>query len=103
MGRVEIHVVRDEQIEVAVAVVVQKTAARTPAVFRSSDAGLLGHIGERAVAVVVVEDVAAKVGDEEIVEAVVVVVADTTRLPPSGAGEAEPSAVTSVKVPSRLL
>ena len=43
-----------------------------------------GDVGEGAVAVVVVEDVLAVVGDEEIVEAVVVVVADAAGLAPAG-------------------
>src|SRR4029077_9899939 len=47
-----------------------------------------GDIGKRAVAVVVVEDVLAEVGDEEIVEAVVVVIADADGLPPAGMNEA---------------
>ena len=51
-------------------------------------ARLLGDVGERAVAVVAVEDVLAPVGDEEIVEAVVVVVADGDRRRPAGARQA---------------
>src|SRR4029077_5727505 len=62
--------------------------ACAPAVFGSGHAGLLGHIGKRAVAVVVVENVVAKISGEEIVEAVVVVISDTTGLPPSGSGQA---------------
>ena len=88
MRRIEIHIVRHKQIELTIAVVVQKTATCAPAVFGSGNAGLLGYIGESAVAIVVVENVASKIGDEEIVEAVVVVVADTTGLSPAGAGQA---------------
>src|SRR4029077_1969363 len=87
-GGLEIHVIRHKQIELTVTIVVQKTAACAPAVFGSGHAGLLGHIGKRAVAVVVVENVVAKISDEEIVEAVVVVISDATGLPPSGAGQA---------------
>ena len=47
-----------------------------------------GDVGEGAVAVVAVEGVLAVVGDEEVVPAVVVVVADADALPPAGAGEA---------------
>ena len=81
--RIEVDVVGDEQIEAAVAVVVEEAAAGAPALRRSRHAGLLGHVGERAVAVVVVEDVAAPVADEQIVEAVVVVVADAAALSPA--------------------
>ena len=88
MGWIEIHIIRHKQIELTVAIVVQKTAARAPAVFRSGHASLLGHVGKRAVAVIVVKNVAAKVGDEEIVKAVVVVVADATGLSPAGTSQA---------------
>ncbi len=48
------------------------------------EAGLGGDVGEGAVAVVAVEDILAVVADEEIVEAVVVVVADAAALAPAG-------------------
>ena len=48
------------------------------------DARLFADIGEGAVAVVVVQDVLAEVGDEQIVEAIVVVIADADTLPPAG-------------------
>ena len=86
-GRIEVHVVGDEQIEPAVAVVVEETAAGAPAAAGARHAGLFGHIGERAVAVVVVEHVPAPIADEQIVEAVVVVVADAASLAPSGMGQ----------------
>ena len=50
--------------------------------------GLRGHVGERAVAVVVIQDVVAVAGDEEVVEAVVVVVADGDRRCPARARQA---------------
>ncbi len=82
--QIQIDVVGDEQIELAVAVVVHKCAAGVPALAIAGDAGLLAHIGERAVAVVVVENILAEVGDEQIFEAVVVVVADADALSPAG-------------------
>src|SRR5262249_9575861 len=42
------------------------------------------HVGESSVTVVVIENVLAKVGDEEIFVAVVVVVADADALSPAG-------------------
>ena len=46
-------------------------------------AGLLADVGECAVAVVVIQNVLAEVGDEQIVPAVVVVVADAHALSPA--------------------
>jgi hypothetical protein len=39
-------------------------------------AGFFGHVRERAIAIVAIEDVLAPIGEEKIVEAVVVVIAD---------------------------
>ncbi len=52
------------------------------------EAGFGGDVGEGAVAVVAVEDVLAVVTDEEIVPAVVVVVADAAALAPAAVCEA---------------
>ena len=87
-GRIEVHVARHEQVQMAVPVVVEKAAAGPPAVQRSRDPGLLGDVRERAVAVVAVEDVPPPVADEEVVEAVVVVVAHAAGLAPAGTGQA---------------
>jgi len=100
-GEIHVNVIGDEEIELAVAVVVNESAAGIPALAASGDAGFFRYFGEGAVAVVVVEAVFAKVADEEIVEAVVVVVADAAALPPAG-GATPAASVTSVKVPSRL-
>ena len=69
-----LHVARDEQIELAVVVVVEEPRARAPPASRDTPARL-GHVGERAVAVVVIQRVAAVIRHVEIFEAVVVVVA----------------------------
>ena len=81
--QIEINVVGDEQIETPVAVVVDEGAARIPARAFARHASLLADIGERAVAVVVIQNVLAEVGDEQIVPAVVVIVADANALSPS--------------------
>ncbi len=60
------------------------TRTRLPTWPRARHTSLLRDIGERAVTVVVIQHVAAPAGDEEIVEAVVVVVADATGLAPAG-------------------
>jgi len=49
----------------------------------AGDARLVRHIGEGAVAVVVVEHVLAEVTNEKIVEAVIVIIADADSLPPA--------------------
>src|SRR5580704_800461 len=71
----------------AVLVVVDPGAAGVPARFWAGleEARALGDVGEGAIAVVVVENVLAVVGDEEIVVAVVVVVTDAAGLSPTGA------------------
>ena len=74
--QIHVDVVGDEEIEAAVAIVVHKCAAGIPALSVAGDACFLADIGERAVSVVVVEDVLAEVGDEQVVPTVVVVVAD---------------------------
>ncbi len=72
----------------AVAVVVDEGAAGAPLLAGAGDAGLLGDLAEGAVALVVEEAVFAVGGDVEVVEAVVVVVADAGALAPAGGGEA---------------
>ena len=75
---------RDEQVELAVAIVVDEGAARAPLLAAARGAALLGDFAERAVALIVEEPVLAVAGDVEIVEAVVVVVADARALAPAG-------------------
>ena len=81
--QIEIDVVGDEQIEVAVAIVVDEGAAGIPARAFARHASLLADVGESAVAVVVIQNVLAEVGDEQIVPSVVVVVADANTLSPA--------------------
>jgi len=61
-----------------------------------------GYIRERSVSVVAIEDVLAPVGDEQVVEAVIVIVAHTYAAKPSPSSASLPASVTSVKLPSRL-
>ena len=86
--RVEIHIVGDEQIEVAVAVVIQKAASRSPALAAAGYARLLGNITKRAISVIAVQNVLAPVADKQIIESVVVVVADAAALAPARMGQA---------------
>src|SRR5213080_1321951 len=87
-SQVEIDVVGDEEIEFAVTIVVDKRAASVPTLAVPAHAGFVGHIGERAIAVIVVKHVLAKVACEEILKAVVVVVTNANALSPAGVGYA---------------
>ncbi len=81
---IEVDVVGDDEVELAVAVVVDEGAAGAPLLAGACDSGLLGYLFEGAVALVVEETVLAVAGDVEVVEAVVVVVADAGSLAPAG-------------------
>src|SRR6266478_348515 len=103
-ANVEIEVIRYEQIELAVAVVVDPSAARAPTGAICSHAGFFGDIRESAVPIVVIENVFAPVGDEQIVKAVVIVIADANSARPAGSkqprlrGDVGECAVTVVLV-----
>ncbi len=73
---IENQIVRDEQIEASIAIIVDPGAARAPASALVPEAGCPGDVGERAVAIVAVERVLSPLRDEDIVEAVVIVIAD---------------------------
>ena len=83
-----IQVIRDEQVQFAVAIVVDQGAAGAPAGSLPAQTGLLRDVGEGAVAVVAVQDVLSPVGDEQIVKAVVIVVADARPPTPSRSAQA---------------
>src|SRR5262249_41421735 len=85
--QIKINVVGNEQIEVAVTIVVHKGAAGVPALACARKAGFFADFAERAVAVVVIENVFTEVRDEEVLEAVVVVVTNTDTLAPAGVEE----------------
>jgi hypothetical protein len=87
VARSKVHVVGDKEVEMAVAVVVEKCASGAKAIASVQQAGFGRHIGKCAVAVVAVEAVVAVVGEEQVLEAVVVVVADADAHSPAGIGE----------------
>ena len=96
----EVHETADKKIEAAIVVVVEPDRARGPP--GGGDAGFFGHVGESAVAIVVIQNAAAVLRDVQVGEAVTVVIADGHALPyPPPATPA--FSVTSVNVPSRLL
>ena len=86
--QIEINVISHEQVQVPVAIVVDPGAAGAPAALLVEEAGPLGDVAEGAVAVVVVEHVLSPIRDEDVVEAVVVVVADSDGRGPSGPPQA---------------
>ena len=86
--QIEVDIVGDEDIEVAVAIVIDEGAARTPARAGDRQAGLGGDVGEFAVAAIAVEAVRPVVGDEQVGLAVIIEIADAGGLRPAGAREA---------------
>src|SRR5260221_1923366 len=73
-GFIEVDETANEQIEFAVIVVVKPDGAGRPT--RGGEAGFFGNVGESAVAIVAIENVAAILGNVEIGEAVPVVISD---------------------------
>ena len=67
---IDLHVAADEEVEVAVAVVVREAAARRPAA--AGDPGLRRDVGEGAVVVVAVEVIPAHAGHVDVFPAVAV-------------------------------
>ena len=96
---VEIDVVGDKQVQPAVAVDVEKGAAGAPSLPGRRQAARRRHLDERAAPGVVEQAVAPVVGHEQIVVAVVVVVADAGALTPSPLIAQPGGPVTSSKVP----
>lgn len=88
LGRVELDVVDHEKVEKAVAVEIEEGAAGAPARLRRGKATAFSFIVKGAVALVVVENVASPLGDEDVVVAVVIDVACADALSPAGVREA---------------
>ncbi len=85
---VKVDIVGDEEVEMAVAVIVKKQQPVFQRVSRLQKAGFGCDICERPVSIVAVENVLTVVADEEIVPAVVVIVAHATALSPAAATDA---------------
>src|SRR5712671_6354624 len=80
-----IHETADEEVELAVVIVVEPDGARRPA--RRSKARLHRYIAERPVSVVLIKDAVAVGGDEEIRIPVVIEVANCNTHTESPAGD----------------
>src|SRR5262249_16475 len=87
-GKIHINVVGDEKIEVAVAIVVDKRAARIPALGASAYAGFLCDLRECAISIVLIENVLPKIHDEEALNPMIVITPDAHTLTPAGMDQA---------------
>ena len=72
-GLGEFHKLADEQIKPPIVVIIEPDRARGPS--RRGQAGHLGHIAERAVAIVVVKDASAILRNVQVRETVAIVIA----------------------------
>ncbi len=86
--KVQFDVVAHEQVKESVAVVINPGAAGAPADAVFPQARLLGHIRKRAVAVVVPQHVMTPIAAEQVIPAVIVIVAHANARAPSGAAQA---------------
>ncbi len=85
---IEDQVVRDEQIQMAVAVVIDPGAAGSKMSAGAKQARFFGDVGEGSVAVIVKKNILAPAGDKYVVETVVVIIANGNAAGPHAAGEA---------------
>src|SRR5260370_4982024 len=82
------NVVRYEEVEMTIAVVIQKSTSGSPSHRpRFPESGLLGHIRKSAVAIIAVEAILSVIGTEDVVEAVIVVIGDTHTVCPTHGSE----------------
>ena len=72
----EVYVIGDEEVQVAIPIVIKETATGSPPRLIVPQPGCLGHIGKRSIPIVAIEAVLSEVGAEDVLESVVVVVAD---------------------------
>ena len=85
---VERDVIRNEKVEAPVAVIIKESAARSPPARAARYARFRRNVGERPVAIVVVQDVVPPVGHEEVFKPVVIVISDANALTPTVADQA---------------
>ena len=71
-----LDVVADEQIELAIIIVVDPGGARAPVHSRAAHSGRRGDLGELAVALVVKQVIAPHRGEEDVRQPVVVIIAN---------------------------
>ena len=79
----DIDVVGDEKVSPTIRVIITKSRAGSPPLI-ASQAGLLGHVSECAVAIISVQHNSVKAGDQQIGPAIIVVIADGDPHCPTG-------------------
>src|SRR5437762_1182644 len=77
------HVVGDEKVEMTVAIKVHETATGAPKSLLAPQSRGLGYVGEGAVAIIAVEEVLPKPRNENVVKAVVIVIANANAASPT--------------------
>src|SRR6266404_3059347 len=80
---VPLHIAHDDQVEQAIVIKIHPRRAGGPAAAR--DSSLFGDVGECSVAIIVIELVAAERGHVEVLEAIIVEIADGDSHPVTGA------------------
>ena len=82
-SQIETDVVGDEQVEMAVAVIVHKRATGSPACFLPGYSGFFADVSKSSITVIVVKHIPAVVGDVQILPAIVVIITNTDALSPT--------------------
>ena len=85
---IELDVIAHEKIEVSIAVVIEKSAAGAPVNLFVVETSFAGYIGERAIAVVVEQDIMSPEAAKQVIPSVIVIVADAHSGLPPGASQA---------------
>ena len=80
--QVEVDIVRNHQVQLAIAIIVNKRAAGAPLLSGSGHSGYFREFPKSSVSLVVVEPILAIAGHIEIVISIIVIVADADALPP---------------------
>src|SRR5579871_746655 len=80
----EIHVADEENIHLAVAVIIQEAASRAPLIAGCFQSGFFSYVTECSIAIIVIKNILSPIGYEQIEVAVIVIIAHTTTLAPSG-------------------
>ena len=84
---VEAHVIGYKQVEMSIPVVIQERASGPVASRRTQQSGLARYVGESSVPIVAIEYVLPPISQEDIVETIVVIIADAYAAGPAGLGK----------------
>ena len=87
IGGIEIEIAGNEQVQVAVAIVIAESRTGMPDI-AAADMCLFRDVDEGAVAPVLVQNIATEIGDEQVGEAVIVVIRGDAAKTPATAGDA---------------